>query len=79
MLLDAASNLSSGYHQPRRRKVSTNSALPGDFRMNWMGVAWEQEGAGIAIEVLTGIRCFPFVVTGQEGTLLAAVLVYVGR
>jgi len=53
--------------------------------MQWMDAAWKELGlagvllaAGIALEVLGGFR-IPFVVTGQEGRLLAAMLVFVAR
>lgn len=54
------------------------SGLIAGFVKPWLGLAGVLLAAGIALEVLGGFR-IPFVVTGQEGMLLAAMLVFVAR
>lgn len=61
--------------------LTSPKQIPGliaGFVKPWLGLAGVLLAAGIAIEVLAGFRV-PFVVTGQDGLLLAAVLVYASR
>lgn len=61
--------------------LSSPKQIPGliaGFVQPWLFLAGVLLAAGIALEVLGGFRV-PLVVTGQDGMLLAALLVYVGR
>lgn len=61
--------------------LSSPGQIPGlivGFLKPWLTLACVLLAFGIALEVLGGFRV-PLVVTGQEGLLLAAVLVYAGR